>query len=282
MPDLQVEIAVSADGEGLPVAIQPERRMTMAEESVLEALGERRAGHPTGLRRVTPGSLAAGQTAAQFDGLPDGVTVPGQLLAAFKAAATRLGLSLRIVHAIDWLFRFTQPQDWGRGGRPIVWPSAAMQQEALGLSATRIKALNRALIEAGLVVMRDSPNGKRYGKRNGKGQIIEAYGFDLAPIAARHAEFVQLAEEAREERALMGRLRRRATIARNGITQILETAAEYSFAGEEWLRLACDSRELSQVLRRIEQPEEMVFGVEGLERRQREARERLETQLAEQ
>src|SRR4051812_31345026 len=226
MPDLQAEIAVSANGEGLPVAIQPKRRITMAFESAVEARGERRAGRPTGFRRLTPGLLATAHTAARFDGMPDGVTVPGQLLAAFKAAAPRLGISLRIVHAIDWLFRFTQPQDWGRGGRPLVWPSASLQQEALGLSPTRVKALNRALIEEGLVVMHDSPNGKRYGKRDGKGQIVEAYGFDLAPIAARHAEFVRLAEEARAERALMGRLRRRATIARNGIIQILETAAE--------------------------------------------------------
>ena len=120
----------------------------------------------------------------------------GQLLAAFKAAAPRLGLSPRLVHAIDWLFRFTQPQDWGRGGRPIVWPSASLQQEALGLSATRVKAINRALIEAGLITMKDSPNGKRYGTRDARGSIIEAYGFDLSPIAARHAEFVRLAEEA--------------------------------------------------------------------------------------
>jgi hypothetical protein len=31
----------------------------------------------------------------------------------------------------------------------------------------------------------------------------------------------------------MGRLRRRATIARKAIAQILETAAEYAIAGEE-------------------------------------------------
>ena len=91
--------------------------------------------------------------------------------------------------------------------------------------------------------MKDSPNGKRYGRRDRKGRIIEAYGFDLSPIAARHAEFVRLAEEAKAERAEMGRLRRRATIARNGITQILETAAEYGFEGEEWADLARDSRQ---------------------------------------
>jgi replication initiation protein RepC len=252
----------------------------MAKESAREALGEARAGSPTGFRRLTPSLLRADHAAEAFDGLPDGVTVPGQLLAAFKAAAPRLGLSPRLVHAVDWLFRFTQPQDWGRGGRPVVWPSASLQQEALGLSATRVKAMNRALIEAGVITMRDSPNGKRYGVRDRAGRIVEAYGFDLAPIATRHAEFVALAEEARAERAELGRLRRRATIARKGIVQILETAAEYWLEGEDWAGLARDTRALAKALRTVERPEEMLLGVESLERRQRAARERLEALLA--
>ena len=226
----------------------------MTMESAREAPGEGCAGSPTGFRRLTPSLLQADRTAEGFDGLPDGVTVPGQLLAAFKAAAPRLGLSPRLVHAVDWLFRFTQPQDWGRGGRPIVWPSASLQQEALGLSPTRAKALNRALIETGLITMKDSPNGKRYGVRDRAGRITEAYGFDLSPIAARHAEFVRLAEEAQAERAEMGRLRRRATIARKGITQILETAGEYGAQGEDWASLARETRILANALKRVERP----------------------------
>jgi replication initiation protein RepC len=248
----------------------------MPTESALGAQRESFAGGPTGFRRLTPSLLAADRTAAGFDGLPDGVTVPGQVLAALKAAAPRLGLAPRLVHAIDWLFRFTQPQDWGRGGRPIVWPSASLQEDALGLSPTQAKATNRALIEAGLITMKDSPNGKRYGRRDAQKRIVEAYGFDLSPLAARYAEFVRLAEEAKAERAEMGRLRRRATIARNGITQILETVAEYGFAGEEWLTLIRETRSLTLALRRVEQPAEMALGVESLERRQRLARERLE------
>src|SRR5271163_4364207 len=127
----------------------------MQTENALGAYGETRAGVPTGFRRLTPGLLKADRTAESFAGMPEGVTMHGQLLAAFKAAAPRLGLSPRMVHAIDWLFKFTMAQDWGRGGRPIVWPSASLQQEALGLSATRTKAINRALIEFGLVTMRD-------------------------------------------------------------------------------------------------------------------------------
>ena len=252
----------------------------MTMESAREALGGGHAGGPTGFRRLTPSLLRADRAAKSFDGLPDGVTVPGQLLAALKAAAARLGLSPRLVHAVDWLFRFTQPQDWGRGGRPIVWPSASLQQDALGLSPTQVKAINRALIEAGLITMKDSPNGKRYGVRDRQGRITEAYGFDLSPIAARHAEFARLAEEARVERVAMARLRRRATIARNGITQILETAAEYGFQGEEWTNLLRDSRNLARALKTIERIEEMALGVESLERRQRAGRERLEMLLS--
>ena len=252
----------------------------MQTESALAAQRGSFAGAPTGFRRLTPSLLAADRAAETFSGLPAGVTMHGQLLAALKAAAPRLGLAPRLIHTIDWLFRFTQPQDWGRGGRPIVWPSASMQQDALGLSPTRVKAVNRALIDAGLITMKDSPNGKRYGRRNVQKHIVEAYGFDLSPIAARHAEFVRLAEEAKAERAEMGRLRRRATIARNGITQILETAAEYGFQGEEWLTLIRESRSLTLALRRVELPEEMALGVESLERRQRVARQRLEFLLS--
>ena len=235
---------------------------------------------PSGFRRMTPGLLKADRTAEGFAGLPEKVTSAGQLLAALKAAAPRLGIPPRLVHAIDWLFRFTQPQDWEQGSRPVVWPSASMQQEALGLSPSQVKEINRRLIELGLVTMKDSPNGKRYGRRHEKtGKIIEAYGFDLSPVAMRHAEFVRLAEEGRAERAAFGRLRRRATIARKAIAQILETAAEYAIEGEEWQTLARETQDLTRALRDVERLDELEIGVKSLERRQSAARERLETLL---
>ena len=235
---------------------------------------------PTGFRRMTPGLLKADRAAESFAGLPEGVKSPGQLLAALKAAAPRLGISPRVVHAVDWLFRFTQPQDWEQGSRPIVWPSASMQEEALGLSATQVKDTNRRLIELGLMTMKDSPNGKRYGRRHEKtGRIVEAYGFDLSLVAARHVEFLRLAEEGRAERAAMGRLRRRATIARKAITQIIEAAREHGFAGEEWITLARETAALTRALKGVERPDEMGSGVKSLEGRQMAARERLENLL---
>jgi len=235
---------------------------------------------PSGFRRWSPNLLKTERSAEAFAGLPQDVTVPGQLLAAIKEAAPLIGISPRLVHAVDWLFRFTQPQDWQPGARPIVWPSARMQQESLGLSPTQAKWINRQLVELGLISMKDSPNGKRYGKRDHpKGRIVEAYGFDLSPLAARYAEFRRLAEQGRAERLAMGRLRRRATIAKKAIVQILETAAEYGLEGEEWAVLRHDSNAIGRALKAIERSDEMEVGVISLERRQRLGRERLEVLL---
>lgn len=253
----------------------------MQTNSALEAQYGSLARRPSGLRRLSLAMLAAGRAAEDFKGSPagQGATRPGQVLAAFKAAAPHLGFGPRIVHAIDWLFTFTQPQDWLEGSRPIVWPSAALQRDALGHGLTQTKALNRRLVELGLITMKDSPNGKRYGKRDGKGRILEAYGFDLSPLFTRMAEFQAAAEEGRALRDRMRQLRRRATIARNGLLQILETVAELGLSDPTWQQLETEGRALARSLKSVERVEEMEFGVSNMERRQLEARDRLESQL---
>ena len=125
--------------------------------------------------------------------------------------------------------------------------------------------------------MKDSPNGKRYGHRDKQGRITEAYGFDLSPLAARYNEFVSIAAEAKAERDLIGRLRRRGTIARKAITQILETVAEYGLGDEAWQQLRQDTQVLTKAMRLAERPEELTIAVGRLERQLAEARERLET-----
>jgi replication initiation protein RepC len=251
----------------------------MQRECAVEARRGRYAGAPTGFRRLTPSLLQADHAAEHFDGLPEGVESHGQLLAALKAAASPLGLSMRLVHALDWLFRFTRPQDWEPGARPIVWPSAALEEEALGLSESQVKSINRGLIAAGLITMKDSPNGKRYGKRDRAGRIVDAYGFDLSPIVTRYAEFVRVAAAAKVERKQIAALRRRVTIARRGIVQILETVTDFGFGDDEWSRLRHDTEALTASLERAERMEEITIVVGSLERRHTEARARLENQL---
>ena len=55
------------------------------------------------------------------------------------------------------------------------------------------------LVDAGLIIRRDSPNGKRYARKDRGGEIAFAFGFDLSPLVARAAEFASSAEAVREE-----------------------------------------------------------------------------------
>ena len=229
---------------------------------------------PTGLRRLTPAMLPAARLA---DGFAGGDITPGQALAAFKAAAPFLGIGPRVAQAIDWLFRFTQPQDWQPGARPIVWPSAAMMSAELGITETQTKRLNRHLAELRLIVMRDSPNGKRYGHRDRGGKIIEAYGFDLSPVAQRVEEFRALAEAGREERASMAKLRRRASIARASLRQTWETFREQEIGVPTDLKAAAQTA--SRGLKDLTNSERLLPGVEALEALAGDARRALEIAL---
>jgi replication initiation protein RepC len=222
-----------------------------------------------GLRRLTPQMLATMEAADSYR--HEARMKPGQVLAAFKAAAPFLGIRPNIVHAVDWLFRFTNPLDWEPFSRPIVWPSASLQGEGLGVGLSQVKNLNRVLVELGLVVMKDSANGKRFGRRGTDGRIIEAYGFDLSPLASRVKEFEAVAQAGLEARAHYIALRRRATIARNAIRQLVETACEYAVSAAEWEALKSAAGARSQGIAQ-KHPHELEEAVDCLEKLQDEMR----------
>jgi replication initiation protein RepC len=187
-----------------------------------------------GCRRLSPAHIQVQAIAERFEGLPDSVS-KGQALAAFKQAARPLGLPSRLRDAIDVLFAFSAAQDWQPNSRPIIWPSNRKLENTLGLARRQVQNVLSALIRAKLITPVDSPTGRRWGHRDAKtGKIIEAYGFDLSPIALRHAEFVVLAERAAAEEHERAGLRRRLTIARKAIQQIAETALEHQLTDRNW------------------------------------------------
>jgi len=232
-------------------------------------------GSSSGARRISPAMLAVRDEADRFTGLPRGTAKPLRFLAAFQEAEPYLGLPAHAFKLISWLMRQTQPCDWEEGSRPIAWPSARRQQEFLCLSPARVKSLNRALFEAGILVIRDNEQGRRYGRRGPDGRIIEAYGFDLTPLARRYDEFVRIAAEAGLERQRMKDLRRRATIARRAVRQIGEELAAQGATPEAWPRLRADTDDLIAAGRSASTSDELAVIVEGLERRKTEAEQML-------
>jgi replication initiation protein RepC len=120
-------------------------------------------------------------------------------------------------------------------------------------------------------VIRDNEQGKRYGRRGADGRIIEAYGFDLSPLALRQDEFIRLAAEARVERERMKALRKRVTLARRGVRQAGETLAGLGSLPEGWPRLQAETAELVAAAKGAARSEELAALAHALERRKAEA-----------
>jgi replication initiation protein RepC len=232
-----------------------------------------------GLRRITLNMRARLDAADRFTGLPRGTAKPFALLAAFQQAEPYLGLPAHAYKFVSWLVIQTQPQDWEEGSRPIAWPSALRQQEFLRLSAPRVKALNRALFEAGIFVIRDNPQGRRYGRRDDKGRIIEAYGFDLSPLAQRYDEFVKIAAAAKVERDRTRKLRRRATLARRAVAQAAEELGLQGHDSDELRQLVRETAELIAAARACRYSEDLALAVQALEGRRDAAETLLRQQI---
>jgi len=197
-----------------------------------------------GWRKPTPGLVEAEKHAQVGEQL----AIPkSQAIVAVKKVAAAIGLKAPDMLLIDTLAAVTQPQDWKEGQRPIVWPSNAYLMEQCGFSLPALKRHLRRLAEAGVMSFVDSPNGKRWGKRDDEGNIVEAYGMDLGPLAARAAEFEMQYAELVEERALCQSLRNRITISRRMIRAKIEKALESRLRGP-WREL---QTEFSQLLDRL-------------------------------
>lgn len=185
------------------------------------------------VRRMADAQWATARIAEAYEGLPEGVS-KAMLLDRFERAAPRLGIGDGLVRLIRALVRVTHERDWIGRTRPIAWPSNDMLGEELQRSRTVVQGLIRAAVKAGLVHMRDSGNGKRYGYRGDAGEIVEAFGFDLSPLAVRWDEFADLAAARGLEQAQRRHLRRKVGEIRREIRTVCADALERDFEGYDW------------------------------------------------
>ena len=181
-----------------------------------------------GLRKLTLNHLLASRLAEQAEGLPAGVKHPNQLLGALRRAAPYLGLT-RLLPLMDTLFRWTQAQDWAPDAEPVVWPSNAELALALDCSERHVSRLIAAAIEARLIAARDGSDRKRRGWRE-QGRIVWAWGLNLRPMAARHAEFLAAAAAGEAARRQCQLARREARALGQSLAQLLELARDQAGA----------------------------------------------------
>ncbi|PVE23448.1 replication initiation protein RepC [Microvirga sp. KLBC 81] len=185
---------------------------------------------PFGRRSLSLAMLAA--RAASEAGPKDTMAEKWKVFDNLREAKTALGISDRALSVLNALLTFHQDTTLQLGSDLIVFPSnKALTFRANGMSPATLRRHLAALVQAGLVIRRDSPNGKRYARKGEGGSIEQAFGFDLSPLVARAAEFESLAEEARAERKARYLLREEITLLRRDISKTIAVAQEEDLAG---------------------------------------------------
>jgi replication initiation protein RepC len=182
----------------------------------------------------------------------DAVVHKWRILRALTLAKGRLGLSDRALNVLDALLTFHPETALTPGAGLTVFPSN--RELALRARGPALKTLQRALaqlMEAGLIIRRDSPNGKRYARRGQGGEIAQAFGFDLTPLIARASEIETVAAEVEGELRHIALLRERITLHRRDIAKTIAMAVEAGVPGD-WHHFTLRHRALSGRLRRTE------------------------------
>ncbi|MBX5242032.1 plasmid replication protein RepC [Rhizobium sp. NLR22b] len=186
---------------------------------------------PFGRRAMTLASVK-GQIAAEE--IKAGKTVEKwKVFRDISEARGLLGLQDRALAVLDALLSFYPENDLSEEFGMVVFPSnAQLSIRAHGITGTTLRRQLTALVDAGLIHRRDSPNGKRYAHRNKEGVIEQAFGFSLAPLLSRVEELAQLSQQVAEERRLFKRAKEALTICRRDVRKLITAAVEEGVVGD--------------------------------------------------
>jgi len=155
-------------------------------------------------------------------------------------ARTRLGLQDRALAVLNALLSFFPASELSSDKNLIVFPSnVQLSARANGIAGTTLRKCLGSLVEAGIIIRKDSPNGKRYARKSGEGDIEDAYGFSLAPLLARATEFAALAQDVAAEQRRFRIMKDRLTIVRRDVRKLITVGMEENLPGDWTAAEAC-------------------------------------------
>src|SRR5690606_2336392 len=143
-----------------------------------------------------------------------------------------IGVGDRSLAVLSALLSFYPEAELSEEHGLIVFPSnQQLSLRAHGMAGATLRRHLAALVEAGLILRRDSPNGKRYARKSRAGEVEEAFGFSLAPLLARADEIAAAADQVRAERTALRVTRERVTLLRRDIGKLIDAALEEQLPG---------------------------------------------------
>ncbi|MFD1747375.1 plasmid replication protein RepC [Rhizobium helianthi] len=148
-----------------------------------------------------------------------------------------LGLQDRSLAVLNALLSFHPETELVEGEPLVVFPSnVQLSLRAHGIADATLRRHLACLVEAGLILRRDSANGKRFARKSSEGRVEDAFGFDLSPLLLRAEEFAVTAQTVVAERVELRRLREQVTIGRRDIRKLISAALEEGSPGD-WVAL---------------------------------------------
>jgi replication initiation protein RepC len=225
---------------------------------------------PFGRRTLTLAHVAVQMAASGRP--PDKVVHKWQIFRAICTARPRLGVSERSLAVLNALLSFHPETTLTGEDDLIVFPSNdQLCLRTHGMPPSTLRRQLSALVDAGLIVRRDSPNGKRYARKGRGGRIKLAFGFDLAPLVVRAEEFERLAEEIEAEVRAVRLAKERITLCRRDIAKMIATGIEENVPTERagqgpasWQKVHAVFRGLVEGISRTARLEELEAAAEAL------------------
>lgn len=142
-------------------------------------------------------------------------------------AREELGLQSNSLAVLDALLSFYPENTLSQDAQLVVFPSnVQLILRAHGMAGATLRRHLAMLVESGLIVRKDSANGKRYARKNNQGEIENAFGFDLAPLLARSEELAQVAQKVVAARSEFRKAKENLTICRRDVRKLISAAVE--------------------------------------------------------
>ncbi|RTM08438.1 MAG: replication initiation protein RepC [Hyphomicrobiales bacterium] len=160
---------------------------------------------------------------------PEKVVHKWKVFQAICRARPSLGVTERALSVLNALLTFHPETALTGEDDLVVFPSnQLLSLRAHGMPASTLRRHLAVLVDTGLVIRRDSPNGKRYARKGASGEIELAFGFDLSPLVVRSEEFESLAAAVEAEARAVKLARERITLCRRDIAKMIATGIEES------------------------------------------------------
>ncbi len=180
---------------------------------------------PFGRRSLTLAHVATQIAASSRP--PEKVVHKWKIFQAICRARPILGVTERALSVLNALLTFHPETALTGEDDLVVFPSnQLLSLRAHGMPASTLRRHLAVLVDAGLIVRRDSPNGKRYARKGASGEIELAFGFDLSPLVVRSEEFESLAAAVEAEARAIKLARERITLCRRDIAKMIATGIE--------------------------------------------------------